>query len=150
MRIATLVLLADVNVFIYAHRLESPRAGEHRAWLESALQAEEPFGVSELVLSAFVRIVTHHRIYREPTPTTAALEFCEAVLGAPSAVVVRPGGRHWSVFTRLCTEFGAKANAVPDAYLAALAIEHGATWITSDHGFARFGGLRWRAPLTPG
>lgn len=141
------MLLADVNVLVYAHRPESPRADEHHAWLSQAVQGPEPFGVSELVLSSFVRIVTHHRIYREPSPTQSALSFCTALLTAPSVVPVRPGARHWAVFADLCDRVGARGNTVPDAYLAALALEHGATWITTDHGFARFPGLRWRLPL---
>ncbi|GAA4700218.1 type II toxin-antitoxin system VapC family toxin [Nocardioides nanhaiensis] len=141
------MLLADVNVFLYAHRPESPRAHEHRSWLATALSGPEPFGVSEQVLSSFVRIATHHRIYREPSPTAIALKFCRAVLDAPASAVVRPGPRHFSLFSQLCDEAGARGNLVPDAYLAALAMEHGATWVTSDRGFARFPGLRWRTPL---
>jgi uncharacterized protein len=142
------VLLADVNVYIYAHRPESPRAEEHRSWLGEALGGEEPFGVSETVLASFLRIVTHHRVYREPTPPAVALDFCAAVLSAPAALPVRPGPRHWTVFTSMCREVGARGNVVPDAFLAALAIEHGATWVTTDRGFARFPGLRWRTPLS--
>ncbi len=141
------VLLADVNTFIYAHRPESPRAEEHRRWLTDALTGPEPFGVSELVLSAFLRIVTNHRVYREPTPPRVALAFCSAVLDAPSAVPVRPGVRHWSLFTDLCRTAGARGNTVPDAFLAALAMEHGATWVTADRGFERFQGLRCRTAL---
>jgi toxin-antitoxin system PIN domain toxin len=143
------VLLADVNAFIYAHRPESPRAQEHRDWLDAALRADEPFGVSELVLSSFLRIVTNHRVYREPTPPEIALAFCTAVIGAPSAVAVRPGPRHWEIFANLCRSVGARANVVPDAFLAAMALEQGATWVTTDRGFARFPGLRWRTPLDP-
>ncbi|HET7476144.1 MAG TPA: type II toxin-antitoxin system VapC family toxin [Dermatophilaceae bacterium] len=141
------MLLADVNAYLYAHRPESPRSAEHKSWLEGALCGREPFGVSELVLAGFVRIVTNHRVYREPTTPAVALAFCAAVRQAPSAVVVRPGVRHWSIFEELCLGLGARGNAVPDAYLAALAIEHGATWVTTDRGFARFPGLRWRTPL---
>lgn len=141
------VLLVDVNVFVYAHRPESSRAEDYRRLLEEALTGDEPFGVSELVLSAFVRIVTHHRVYRDPTPPDIALDFCSAVLSAPAAVAVRPGVRHWDLFTGLCRTVGARGNVVPDAYLAALAIENGATWLSNDHGFARFPGLRWRPPL---
>lgn len=141
------MLLADVNVFVYAHRPESPRAEEHSEWLQRALVGEEPFGVSETVLASFLRIVTHHRVYREPTPPDVALSFCQAVLDAPAAVAVRPGARHWSVFRHLCAEVGARGNVVPDAFLAALAIEHGATWVTHDRGFGRFPGLRWTTPL---
>ena len=141
------MLLVDVNTLVYAHRPESPQATEHREWLESSLGGAEPFGVSELVLSSFLRIVTNHRIYREPTPPDQALAFCAAVLDAPSAVPVRPGPRHWRIFAGLCATVQARGNLIPDAYLAALAVEQGATWVTTDHGFARFAGLRWRTPL---
>lgn len=109
------MLLADVNVLLYAHRPESPRANAHRTWLQEALSGDEPFGISELVLSAFVRISTHHRVYVEPTPPDVALDFCAAVLAAPSAVSLRPGPRHWPVFDALCRQVGARANVVPDA-----------------------------------
>jgi len=55
--------------------------------------------------------------------------------------------RHWEIFARLCAEGGVKGNLVPDAYLAALAIESGCEWITTDRDFSRFKGLRWRHPL---
>lgn len=141
------MLLADVNVFVYAHRSESARHDDYRAWLGDVLTGREPFGVSEGVLASFVRICTNHRVYRDPTPPGIAMDFCASVLASPSAVAVRPGRRHWSIFDELCRTVEARANVVPDAYLAALAIEHGATWVTTDHGFARFPGLRWRAPF---
>lgn len=136
------MLLADVNLYVYARRRESPRHLEYLDWLQERLSGPEPFGVSELVLSSFIRIVTNHRVYREPTPPPAAYAYCEAVLSAPATVAVRPGPRHWSLFVELCRAVQARANQVPDAYLAALAIEHGATWVTGDRGFARFPGLR--------
>lgn len=141
------MLLADVNAFIYAHRPESPRFEEHREWLGQALVGTESFGVSEAVLASFLRIVTNHRVYREPTPPEVALQFCSAVLTAPSALAVRPGPRHWPIFHELCRTLRARGNLIPDAYLAALALENGATWVTSDRGFARFPGLRWRTML---
>ena len=139
------MLLADVNVLIYAHRPESLRHAETRDWLIGVLGGDEPVGVSELVLSGFLRVVTNHRVYREPTPPEVALEFCNAVRGAPAALPVRAGPRHWEIFTALCRQVGARANVVPDAFHAALAIEHGATWVTTDRGFGRFPGLRWRS-----
>jgi toxin-antitoxin system PIN domain toxin len=141
------VLLADVNVFLYAHRPESPQHVEYRTWLHDALIGREPFGVSEHVLASFVRICTNHRVYRDPTPPDVALDFCAAALASPSAVAIRPGRQHWVIFDDFCRRLGARANVVPDAYLAALAVEHGATWVTTDRGFARFPGLRWRTPL---
>src|SRR5262245_22733068 len=141
------MLLADVNVLVYAHRPESPLHEDYRAWLSAGITGDEPFGVSELVLSGFLRIVTSHRVNREPTPIDVGLAFCAAVLDAPASVPVRPGARHWSLFVGLCQTVAAKGNLIPDAFHAALAIEHGATWVTTDRGFARFPGLRWALPL---
>lgn len=143
------MLLADVHIFVYARRRESERHDEYRQWLEDRLNGPAPFGVSELVLSSFLRIVTNHRIYREPTPPTGALDFCRTILDAPATVALRPGPRHWDIFEDLCRSTGARGNQVPDAYLAALAIDHGATWVTLDRGFARFPGLRFEPPLAP-
>lgn len=141
------MLLADVNIYVHAHRADTDHHEDAAAWLSARLRAPEPFAVSELVLSAFVRIVTNHRIFVDPTPTGTALDFCAAVLNAPASVIVRPGPRHWAIFDRLCRQAKARANVVPDAYLAALAIEHGADWVTLDAGFRRFSGLRVEAPF---
>lgn len=94
-----------------------------------------------------VRIVTNPRIYSVPTPLGEALEFVEAILAQPRAVIVRPGDDHWSIFTSLCRSYEARGNLVTDAWLAALAIEHGCEFITADRDFARFDGLRWRHAL---
>lgn len=142
------MLLFDVNVWVYAVRSDSVRHDDYREWVEEALTGTEPVGVSELALSGVVRLLTNHRIFGRPSSTAEALEACRAIRSAPSAISVRPGARHWAIFEELCTESGARANAVADAYHAALAIEHGATWVTTDRGFARFPGLKWRRPFT--
>lgn len=143
------MLLPDVNVLVYSHRPESPGHSANRDWLRTALNGAAPVGLSELVLSAFVRIVTNRRAFRQPTPPDVAVATCETLLAAPAALAVRPGPRHWSIFADLVRDTGARANAVPDAYLAALAIEHGATFVTHDRGFARFEGLSHRRPVEP-
>jgi toxin-antitoxin system PIN domain toxin len=107
----------------------------------------EAFGLSELVLSAFVRIVTNPRIFAEPDSVSDAFGFAAALCDQPNAVIISPGERHWEVFADLCREGRARGNLVTDAYLAALAIESGCDWITTDRDFARFPGLRWRHPL---
>jgi toxin-antitoxin system PIN domain toxin len=101
------------------------------------------------VLTGFLRIATHPRIFERPTSTADALAFADALRSQPNAVLVAPGRRHWEIFARLCREGGARGNLVPDAYLAALAIESGAELITADRGFARFRTLQWRHPLEP-
>jgi toxin-antitoxin system PIN domain toxin len=137
-----------VNVYVHAFRDAAPDHGRYRSWLLAALNAEEPVGVSELVLSGFVRIVTHPRVFDPPDTVDAALTFADAVRAQPAAVPVAPGERHWAIFERLCRAAGVKGNLVPDAYLAALAIETGAEFVTADRDYARFPGLRWRHPLS--
>lgn len=141
------MLLLDVNVCVYAVRADSPDHTRYRDWVNDALNGDEPVGISDLTLSGVIRIITNHRIFAQPSTTQQALDACHALRSAPTAVPLQPGRRHWAIFAALCRETSAKGNTVPDAYHAALAIENGATWITTDRGFARFPGLRWRLPF---
>jgi toxin-antitoxin system PIN domain toxin len=141
------VQLVDVNVLVYAHREDAPDHEHYRTWLESWLGSDTAFGMSDLVLSGFVRVVTHPRIFNKPTPVDVALEFTDAIRSRPNCVPVGPGRRHWEIFTRLCTAARVKGNLVADAYLAALAIESGSEWITTDRDYSRFPLLKWRHPL---
>ena len=142
--------MLDVNVLVQAFHEGAPRHREYRAWLSSAVASDEPFGLSDLVLSGFIRVATHPRVFDPPAPIGEALAFAEALRSQPNAVAVSPGSRHWEIFDRLCRSVEARGNLVPDAYLAALAIESGSEWITADRDFSRFPGLRWRHPLAEG
>jgi hypothetical protein len=141
------MLLPDVNVLVFAHREDLRDHERYRAWLEGVVDGPEAFGLSDLVLSGFLRVVTHPRVFATPTPLERALEFAEAVRSASNRVRISPGERHWEIFTALCREAQARGNLVPDAWFAALAIESGSEWITADRDYARFPGLRWRHPL---
>lgn len=141
------MILCDVNVLVYAHKEGVALHDDYHAWLFSALSADEAFGVSDLVLSGFLRVVTHPRIFDPPSSWPDARDFAQTVRSSDNAVPVTPGRRHWRIFQQLADDAGARGNALPDAYLAALAIESGSEWITADRGFSRFPGLRWRHPL---
>jgi len=140
------VILFDVNVLVHAYREDAPRHRSVRAWLEELVNSDRAFAVSDLVLSGFLRVVTHPRIFAPPTPLEQALEFAEALRSQPNCIVLSPGDRHWSIFTRLCREGEARGNLVPDAYSAAMAIESGSRLISTDHDFARFAELEWGVP----
>jgi uncharacterized protein len=141
------MILPDVNVLVYAHRGDAPDHARYASWLEGMARGDEAFGLADLVLSGFLRVVTHPRIFTPPTPLEDALAFATALRERPNCVSVVPGPRHWDLFISLCRRSGAKGNLIPDTYLAALAIDSGSEWITTDRGFARFPGLRWRHPL---
>ena len=134
-------------MLVYAFHEGSPDHARYRDWLRETAASDQPFGLADLVLSGFVRIATHPRIFPNPATIDAALGFVSGLRSQPNAVVVVPGPRHWDIFERLCREAGARGSLVADAYLAALAIESGSEWITTDRDFARFPGLRWRHPL---
>ena len=141
------MIIVDVNVLVYAARDDVARHDEFRAWLVAALNGHEPVGLSELVLSGAVRVLTNSRVFDPPMPLVDALAFVDALRAQPRAVSLRPGERHWELFTTLCRDGNVRGNLVADAYHAALAIETGAEWITTDRDFARFRALRWRHPL---
>lgn len=141
------MILIDVNVLVYAHRPDSENHGAYRNWLEKALDSGRPCGLSDMALTAMMRIVTNPRIFPDATPIEVALGFADQLREHPTCVMVSPGQRHWEIFTRLCKQAKAKGNLVSDAYFAALAIESGAEWVTTDRDYSRFPGLRWRHPL---
>lgn len=119
----------------------------YREWLLRMMRSDASYAVSELVLSGFLRVVTNPRAFGSPSMPDRALEFACTLRERPNCVLVGPGARHWGIFARLCRAVGAKGNLVPDAYFAALAIESGSEWITTDRDYSRFPGLRWRHPL---
>lgn len=141
------MLIVDVNVLVDAHRPEGRRHVPIGAWLDATRTGSETLGVTGVVASGFLRIVTNRRVFEEPTDIDQALAFLDALHASPAVRRVEPGARHWSVFSDLCRQGRAMGDLVPDAWLAGLAITEGATLITSDRGFGRYPGLRWRDPL---
>jgi len=125
------MILPDVNVLVYAHREDAPAHILYRNWLESVI----------------MRIVTHPRIFNPPSPLEQAFMFVGNVRNQPNCVLIQPGPRHWRIFEQLCRESYVKGNLIPDAYLAAMAIESGSEWITTDRDYSRFENLKWRHPL---
>jgi toxin-antitoxin system PIN domain toxin len=141
------MILMDVNVLVYAHREDTADHLAYRDWLEEQINGPGAYGISELVLSGFIRVVTHPRVFERPTLLDTALAFVNQMRGQPQAVPIRPGPRHWTIFEKLVRLSRAEGNRVPDAYHAALAIEAGCDWITTDKGFLRFPELRARHPF---
>lgn len=139
--------MPDVNVLVLAHRRDAP---DHPAYADALVrlcESPEPFGVSELVLSGFLRVVTHRGAFKTPTPLATAMEFVDELVGHPNARLLRPGLEHFTLFEQLLRASGATGKLVADAYHAALALEHGCEWVTADGDFQRFPGLRVRHPL---
>lgn len=143
------MLLPDVNVLIYAHRPEAQNHAAYARWLTELATGREPFGLSELVAFGFFRVVTNRRAFLAPTPPALAMQFLDELMARPGCRLIRPGPQHFGIFRELCSKTAAAGAFVADVYHAALAIEHGCEWVTSDGDFARIPGLRWRHPLAP-
>jgi uncharacterized protein len=141
------MLLPDVNILVSAFKEGSPDHPAIRNWLETLVNGDETYGVSDLVCSGFLRIVTNPRIFEPPSTLDEALAFLARVRDSQNCVLVNPGVRHWEIFVELCRSAGARGSLIPDAYHAAPAIESGSEWVTLDGDFARFRGLRWRRPI---
>jgi uncharacterized protein len=140
------MILADVNVLVGAFRPDSPHYPRCKPWLDRIVAGEARFGISPLALSAVVRIATNPRAFTPPSAIDETLGYCADLQRQPHAVIVEPGEHHWSIFERLCVQTNMRGPGVTDAWFAALAIEHGCTWITFDRDYARFPGLNWREP----
>ncbi|WP_337060098.1 TA system VapC family ribonuclease toxin [Kineococcus sp. G2] len=136
----------DVNVLVPAWDAGAPDHPAAAAWLEAAVAAAEPLGVSELVVSGALRVLTHPRVPGMGHDPGAVLERAGELLDAPGVVRLRPGRRHFALFRDVVRATGATGNEVPDCYHAALALEHEATWMSRDGFFARVPGLRWSRP----
>lgn len=144
--------LHDVNILIQAFRTDATNHAVMRQYLIELTTGGRAFAVSEFVLSSFVRVVTHPTALRFATPLANAIGFANTLRSSPNALLIAPGPGHWDQFTALCAAAGASGKLIPDAYLAALAIEHDCEFVTTDRDFARFpacaGGIRSSRRLT--
>ncbi len=140
------MFLTDVNILVAAYRREHAEHARCRTFVRAMIRGPDEYGVSDLVLSGFVRVVTNPRASAQPARIEQALEYAGELLWQSNARRVQPGPLHWSIFRRLCRETNAKGNLVPDAFFAAMAIESDCEWVTMDRDFAKFRGLRWSMP----
>jgi len=136
--------MPDVNILVYAHRLEDPDHAFYRSWMERLANGPEPFAVSILVAVAFVRVVTHPAFQPRPTPLLQALAVIDSLASLPNCMMPKPGDQHWSLVKMLCEARSARGKLVADAQHAAVALENGCTWVTRDTDFDGFrdSGLR--------
>jgi hypothetical protein len=141
------VILVDANLLVYAHVASFPQHETAREWLDGKLNGAAPVGLPWESLLAFLRLVTNPRVFEQPEPAAAAWAQVQGWLDNQNAWIPLPTENHRAVLGNLLTASGAHANLVPDAHLAALAIEHQAELCSNDSDFGRFPGLRWRNPL---
>lgn len=141
------MILVDANLLVYAHVASLPRHERARDWLDQQLNGRAPVGLPWPSLLAFLRLVTNPRVFERPEPIVEAWRQALAWLDCETAWIPQPTDRHAELLGDFIALSGVQANLVPDAHLAALAMEHGLTLCSTDGDFARFPGLRWMNPL---
>lgn len=142
------MILVDSNLLLYAHVASFQQHEAARDWLDLQLSKTAPVGLPWPSLVTFVRLVTNPRVFERPERVASAWKQVEDWLDQPPVWIPSPGERHREILGELLTGQSVKGNLVPDAHLAALAIEHGLILASVDGDFARFPGLKWQNPLT--
>lgn len=141
------MILLDANLLVYAHVTSLTQHHAARSWLDSRLNGPTPVGLPWPTLLSFVRLVSNPRIFEHPQPISKAWKQVDDWLTCPVVWIPLPTERHREILGSLLTDTLGRSNLVPDAHLAALAIEHGLTLCSTDRDFARFPNLRWEDPL---
>lgn len=141
------MILIDANILIYSHVHSFAQHKAARDWLDHQLNGSTRVGLPWASLLAFLRLVTNPRVFERPEPMIDAWRQVRSWLACETVWVPQPTERHADLLDKLLALSGVNANLVPDAHLAALALEHGLTLCSSDGDFARFQALRWLNPL---
>ena len=140
---------SDVNLLVYAHNdNDHQRHSAARRWWIGLVDGTEPVSLPWIVITGFIRVVTHPRIMAYPLTTEQAVGCVQNWLGRDHVAPIDPGPEHLALLRQNLAGAASGANLVPDAHIAALAMEYGAEVHSNDTDFARFPGLRWRNPLT--
>ncbi len=141
------MILVDANILIYAHATTFQQHTRAREWLDTKLSGHERVGLPWSSLLAFLRIVTNPRVFEKPESIDDACQQVVEWLDCRVSWIPEPTTEHAEVLRRMLSESGAQGNLIPDAHLAALAVEHGLTLCSSDCDFSRFPDLLWHNPL---
>lgn len=141
------MILVDANILVYAHVDRSEHHEAALVWLDERLSGTEPIGLPWGSLLAFLRVATNARVFSPPIPMNVACAQVSEWLAAEPVWVPSPTPRHAEILGALLAATSGHHNLVPDAHLAALAIEHDLTLCSADSDFARFPSLRWINPI---
>lgn len=140
-------MLVDANLLLYA---VDRRSAHHEAaadWWTGALRGDRRVGLPWQSIGAFTRIITHPRVTTDPLTGTDAWSHVAGWLAASPVWIPPATERTAAVYGSLVEDQGVSGNLVPDAMLAALALEHGLTVMSADSDFARFPDVRWQNPI---
>jgi toxin-antitoxin system PIN domain toxin len=146
------MIIPDINLLIYAHNEDAPEHSAAMNWWRGLLGGSEAVGLPWVVSTGFVRVISNPMATPSPLSASAAIEQVASWLAHTQVMAINPGANHLEYFRRNLAIPNAGTNLVPDAHIAALAMEYDAEVHSTDRDFTdrdfgRFPGVRWRNPL---
>lgn len=138
------MILVDANVMLYAEDELSSHHLIAKSWWDHQLSQTLPVCLCWSTLNAYLRISTNPRIFKNPLTIQEASHHVDRWLKQPCVRIVYPTPSHWKIFQKMMNEGQATSNLIPDAHLAAIAIENGCVLYSFDADFSRFPGLKWK------
>ncbi len=139
--------IVDTSVLLPAVSPSLPKHKLAKAALEAAINDDRPIGLVWVVVNAFVRLTTKPGLFEHPLAIGVAWDLVEGWLEHPNVRVVQETEEHARLWSELLRGAGPGGNLTTDAWIAAIALAHGASVLTMDSDFARFPSLRWENPL---
>ena len=140
------MILVDANVLLYAYQPRAPQHERCRSWVEKAFAGDEAVCIAWVTLLAFIRIGTNPRVFEAPLSAAEATAIVSSWIARESVSVLEAGEQCFEILRGLLVEAQVSGPLVMDAFLAALALENGATLVTTDRDFTRFPKLRLSDP----
>jgi toxin-antitoxin system PIN domain toxin len=142
------VIAVDTNILVYAHREESEWHATASERVTGLAEGKAQWALPWPCLHEFIAIVTHPRIFKPPTPLTAAIDQVDAWLESPSVTLLTESPQHWQQLRGLLQAGRIAGPMVHDARIAALCLQHGVRELWSvDRDFGRFPAIAVTNPL---
>lgn len=141
------MIIPDTNLLVYAYNSEVSQHIAARQWWEDMVTGND-VGIPWVVSTGFIRLMTNPSVVASPISTSDAVGYVREWFQYQHINPVNPGIDHLMHLDQILQAVGRGGKMVPDAHIAAVAMEYQAevhTYNESD--FARFPGLQWRNPL---
>jgi len=140
-------VIVDVNLLLCARDEQAPHHERASRWLTDQLNGTRRVGLPWQSLGSFIRVSTHPRVFEHPLSATQAWAQVREWLAVDVVWTPDPGPGYPEILGGLLERHHVTGNLVPDAQLAALAIENGLVVASADTDFARFAEVRWENPI---
>ena len=141
------MIVPDTNLLVFAYNDGSPQHNDARRCWEELIDGNEVVGLPWVVTTGFVRLMANPSFVDSPLTPAAAADHVWDWLQFSHVTPIEPGPGHLVFFRQCLSVPGSGSNLVPDAHIAALAMEYDAEVHSADRDFERFPWVRWRNPI---